>query len=215
MTRTGEEAIAVARRESSDGTRFDVGLCLQRVRLCYGVAALYGDATTAWLRAGHKHPTTDPAAIPRGVPIFWTGGSSGHGHVAISAGNGECWSTDILRRGRWDKVPIRLIGTTWGLRLVGWTEDLNGVRVFAAGNTDGKEVDMTPEELMHSKIKAAGDRYVSVVLAQTWARTARLEAAVTALATSMGPTVKDAVEKALADAVVDVDVTVNQTGGGA
>lgn len=78
-----------------------------------------------------------------------------------------------------------------------------------------EEDDMTPEELMHFKIKAAGDRYASVVLAQTWARTARLEAAITALATTMGPTVKEAVEKALADAVVDVDVTVNQTGGGA
>jgi hypothetical protein len=76
-------------------------------------------------------------------------------------------------------------------------------------NPQGNEDDMTPEELMHFKIKAAGDRYASVVLAQTWARTARLEAAITALATTMGPTVKDAVEKALADAVIDVDVNVN------
>ena len=109
MTRTGEDAIAVARREHRDGVAFGVGMCLQRVRLCYDIPALYPDAATAWLRAGARHPQIDPTQIPRGFPVFWTGGSAGHGHIAISTGGGECWSTDVAHLGHWDKVPIERI----------------------------------------------------------------------------------------------------------
>lgn len=109
-----------------------VGYCLRQVRKCYGIDALWDDAAEAWREAHRRHPEVDPAAIPRGVPIFWTGGSGGHGHIAISSGhgNGLCWSTDIRRAGYFDHVPIEEIGRTWGLTLVGWTEDLNGVRVW-------------------------------------------------------------------------------------
>lgn len=212
MNTLGEAAIAEARAQSQDGTTFAAGLCLQRVRLCYQIGPRYLDATEAWRNASHQHPETDPRKIPRGVPVFWTGGSEGHGHVAIATGDGYCWSTDILRRGRWDKVPIPAIRQKWGLPLAGWTEDLNGVLVYATPDNQ-KEEDMTPEELLRAKLKGAGDRYVATVLVQTWSRTARLEAALTALATSMGPTVEKAVQDALADAVVDVDVNVNTDGG--
>ena len=62
--------------------------------------------------------------------MWWIGGSSGHGHVALSAGNGMCWSGDIRRGGYFDLVPIAEIGRRWGLQFVGWTRDINGVTVL-------------------------------------------------------------------------------------
>jgi cell wall-associated NlpC family hydrolase len=107
------------------------GWCLMFVRLCYGIPPKYADATSAWVGAQHRHQVSDPQAIPRGYPVFWLGGSSGHGHVAVSAGDGHCWSTDVKRPGMMDRVPIAFIRDHWGLQLVGWAEDLNGVKVDA------------------------------------------------------------------------------------
>lgn len=125
--------IAEARRRSrSPHPTSEVGMCKREVRECLGVTvSRSADAAECWREAKHKHPETDPRRIPRGVPVFWTGGSSGHGHVALATGfRGECFSTDIRRPGYFDKVPIDLIEAKWGLELVGWTEDFDGVRVF-------------------------------------------------------------------------------------
>lgn len=138
MPNTPEQAIQKA-AALKDGPKFGAGLCLRMVRTCYGVPAQAPDATAAWVNAKLKHRTTDPDTIPRGAPIFWTGGSQGHGHIAIATGNGHCWSTDILRPGYFDHVPIDLIRTKWGLPLVGWTEDLNSVRVWTKPTEPAKE----------------------------------------------------------------------------
>lgn len=133
------KAIRTARARSKSPTPTStVGYCLREVRECYGVGPKAGDATEAWHQARFFH--TKPknmseaefiATIPRGVPVFWTGGSSGHGHIAIATGfGGRCWSTDIRRPGYFDRVPIQEITDKWGLKLAGWTEDLNGVRVW-------------------------------------------------------------------------------------
>ena len=128
MTRATKEA---RRRSKSPTPTSGPGYCLREVRECYGVGPAAPDATSAWENARYKHRETDFTKIPRGVPIFWTGGSGGHGHVAISTGFlARCWSTDIRRSGYFDRVPIAEISERWGLRLVGWTEDLNGVRVY-------------------------------------------------------------------------------------
>jgi hypothetical protein len=216
MTTRGEAAIAEARREHDDGVTFPLGMCLQRVRLCYDVAALYTDAATAWLRARHRHPQVDPAAFPRGVPVFWTGGSAGHGHIAIATGDGECWSTDILRGGHWDKVPIDLIRQRWGLALVGWTEDLNGVTVYEP--TLEEDMPLTPDEIdaiakAVARYKLGNGGYVGWNVADTRERLVRVEAAVTALAAGISPAVEAAVKEALAAGVVDVDVTVHDKTG--
>lgn len=120
-------AITAARTQSHAGPQFGVGECLMRVRGCYGIAAREHDAAQAWQLAKVKHPQTDPNKIPRGYPVFWTGGSKGFGHIAISAGNGKCWSTDIKRPGFFDYADIADIHAKWGLTLVGYTDDINGV----------------------------------------------------------------------------------------
>lgn len=124
-------AIRTARlRSRSTRPTSEVGFCLREVRECFAVDALYMDAAQAWEQAKHKHRTSDPREVPRGAPVFWTGGSEDHGHIAIGTGWGRCWSTDILRPGYFDRVPIDLIRDKWGMRLVGWTNDLNGVPVY-------------------------------------------------------------------------------------
>lgn len=130
-------AIKAARRQSKNGPRFDPGMCLRETRLAMGIGAGAPDAIGAWRRAKRRHPEKDPANFPRGVPVFWSGGSEGHGHVAIATGhNGMCWTVDKLRPGFWDRVPIDSITREWRLNLLGWTEDLNGRPVPDIERTD-------------------------------------------------------------------------------
>lgn len=130
--------IRAARAQSETGKPFHgEGWCLVYVQECFGIKAgdpgvtIAPDAIGAWRQAKVKHPETDPVKIPRGYPMFWSGGSAGHGHIAISAGGGFCWSTDIKRIGFFDRVPVTQIHAQWGLTLLGWTEDLEGVTVQA------------------------------------------------------------------------------------
>lgn len=145
MTTLSDQAIQTASNQSVNGPRIDrwlgvataTGWCLKAVRTCYEVDAFDFTpnngaapwAVEAFTFAAFKHPTDNPSDIPRGVPVFWR--KDGRpGHIAISLGNGECLSTDITRDGYFDKVRIADIGHAWGMQLLGWTEDLNTVRVW-------------------------------------------------------------------------------------
>ena len=127
--RKGQAAVDWARDQATSPSMDWFGLCLVFTRSAFNVAAKHPDAATAWGKAKFKHSTADTP--PLGVPVWWTGGGSGFGHVVVSAGGGFCWSSDIKRRGKVDKVPISSISRAWGLKYQGWTEDLNGVQVFS------------------------------------------------------------------------------------
>lgn len=125
--RIGSSAIAWAMLRVKRGTAIGRNRCLQWVRMCFGIAALYGSARIAWshvpvhLRHGGHEP-------PPGVPVFFQVGK--YGHVALSVGGGWCISTDILRDGKADRVRIDLITARWNAKYLGWTETLNDVRVY-------------------------------------------------------------------------------------
>ena len=104
-------------------------LCLKFVRTCFGVKAKEPNAKKAWENAKFKHSTTNSKTIPAGVPVFWKTRTV-NWHVAISIGGGKCISTDIFRRGKPDIVGIDTLSKAWGATLLGWTEDVNGVRVY-------------------------------------------------------------------------------------
>lgn len=126
--RTVEEAIAYC---ASHLTTTPDG-CQMECRTAYGVPSNGTPSAAAdWKASKYKHATTDPMAIPRGALVRWTGGSHGYGHVAIAVGNGMCWSTDLPVRGRRGLVAIDSVHKAWGLSLVGWTEDIDGVRVWS------------------------------------------------------------------------------------
>lgn len=70
---------------------------------------------------------------PFGVPVFWSGGTDGDGHVALALGDGTIISTDIGGSGTVSVVPISKIVSSWGLVLKGWTEEINGFTVYTPG----------------------------------------------------------------------------------
>jgi hypothetical protein len=125
MVATVSDALARAAAEARRPSRNWRGYCLMFCRMQFGVAAKYGSAIVAWNNAKYKHTTGVP---PRGTFVFWSIGK--YGHIAISDGNGYCWSTDIRGAGTVARVPITEIRSRWGARLLGWTEDVNGVRVY-------------------------------------------------------------------------------------
>ncbi|HWW95516.1 MAG TPA: transglycosylase SLT domain-containing protein [Vicinamibacteria bacterium] len=111
------------------GKSEDHNLCLVFVRTMFDVGPMYPTAASAWIGAQYKHVgDTNP---PSGVPVWWSGGSSGAGHVALSIGNGKIVSSDIAG-GRVGLVPLAKIHDAWGLNYLGWSEDIDGKRVWGA-----------------------------------------------------------------------------------
>lgn len=150
-----------ARHQSEHGPQFGYGECLLRTRGCFGAPSIgdfdgdgSADAEDGWKATQHKHAASDFASIPANVPLWWGGGSSDHGHVAVSAGNAMCWSTDIRRTGYFDLVPIAEISQRWGLPFLGWTEDINGVRVWTQEEEDDMVDPKVQEQL--DRIEADG-----------------------------------------------------------
>lgn len=113
-------------------------MCLKTVRTAFGVGASshYSTAYGAWLFLGgakgkYTHTVTSP---PANVPIFFKG-SGPDGHIAVSAGNGMCWSTDWDSKnpdnGHIGLVSIKSIETRWAMKYLGWSEYLNTTRVWS------------------------------------------------------------------------------------
>lgn len=105
------------------------GLCLQFVRTCFGVGAKYPSAIAAWNGAQYKHQTSSTSGIPVGAPIFFAG--SKYGHVAVYAGNGNMRTTNSAT----NRIHTMTVAS-WvraGYHLLGWTEDINGVRIYGGG----------------------------------------------------------------------------------
>lgn len=129
MTNTPTQALAAAARQAAHGPKFGTNECKKQTRLLYGVDSDGSQtAAIAWTRTDVRRAiATD---LPKGTLIWWLGGTNGAGHVAIYAGGGKVWSTDIYRSGFFDLVPLELIVANWPkLRLAGSSYDIDGVRV--------------------------------------------------------------------------------------
>ena len=141
--RNPSAALNMAQSTSS----FDTGMCLRFVRTMFGVPAKYRTAAIAWGATKHRHTSVPPA----GVPVWWTGGRRGFGHVAVSAGDGFVISTDCPSRGRVGKVAIKAITQGWGQTYRGWSEDINDVRVFQGRPKSGPSASPFPDGLAPGK----------------------------------------------------------------
>ncbi len=124
--RMGKAAVDFAAAQAANATRDWTGICLIFTRMCFNVGPANPDAHAGHRAAKFKHGSA--GTPPLGVPVWWSGGR--HGHVAISTGDGNCFSSDIKRKGKVDKVPISLITRRWGMLYKGWSEDINGVRIW-------------------------------------------------------------------------------------
>jgi hypothetical protein len=119
-------ALALAKSQET----YPSQMCLKFVRTRYGVPGLAPDAAAGFAMTDRRHTSTPP----RGVPVWWTGGS--HGHVAISAGGGYVLSTDWPRAGAVGRVAIKTITDRWNKTYRGWSEDINEVTVFVKPTVD-------------------------------------------------------------------------------
>jgi len=91
--------------------------CDHFVGAAYGLnASGYTTAAAHWagIPAGYKGSGTPPA----GALVFWHTGPDGH--VALSAGGGQVWSTDFVRDGHVDLTHVSDITKHWGGYL-GWS----------------------------------------------------------------------------------------------
>ena len=131
-TRTGAAAVAWAANQRRIGASSWASLCLKFVRSCFGVAAKYPNAKIGWENTKYRHTIDDTADIPAGVPVWYKTGTK-NWHVVISAGNGGmCYSSDVGGRGKIGYIGINALAKAWGITLLGWSEDINGVRVYTA-----------------------------------------------------------------------------------
>lgn len=113
------------------------GWCLMYVRQAFGLAGLYPSATAGWNAARFKHRDRN---FPPGrwVPVWFHLAGEPLGHVALLAPDGSVYSTSDP-----GNVPHRhpnldhLLAYYWrlGPTYLGWTEDIEGVSVVAAGDT--------------------------------------------------------------------------------
>jgi hypothetical protein len=128
-------------RKAAHTTSWPPDMCLNFVRSMYGLAGKYARAIDQWnavpdaLR--HSYYTA-----PVGVPVCWSGGSTGAGHIALSDGNGYVFSTDISGAGTVSRVHISEIQAKWGETYLGWIETCEDVRVYTMG--DGPVVPPIP-----------------------------------------------------------------------
>jgi hypothetical protein len=133
VTRVGKAAADWGRANSEvapDGLNW-FRRCKMFVRLCFAVPSDgTPDAGRAWDQADFRHREGNPMAIPAWVPVFWEQPTVAD-HVALSIGGGLCLSNDFLRGGRVDVCKIDDITRGWGGTLLGWTEDIDGVRVWS------------------------------------------------------------------------------------
>lgn len=147
--RTRFQALAAIRSLAFRKANISVGNCQRNAHEIYNIPTDgTPTAAAAWAKAKYRH--TMVVEPPRGAFVYWTGGSSGAGHVAIYAGRAKfnplrpfrkrarlVWSpgapTATCGPGadsRWVKCKLHDIPTGWpGHVLVGWTEDIDGVRV--------------------------------------------------------------------------------------
>lgn len=85
------------------------GLCARWVwKACRVPVTHSPDATAAYWKA-KRADLIHTGRAPRGAIGWWTGGSRGHGHVAIADGSGGWYTTDANIR-----------GTTTGRRSAAW-----------------------------------------------------------------------------------------------
>lgn len=155
MTYTRAQAVARAMKS----TTYPIGMCYRWTREQFGLPAVGdrdgdgdADAVDGWKAAQHRHPgDRNP---PAGVPVFWSGGSRGHGHAAISLGGGKIRSIDAAGAGHVGTVSLGWPESAWGLHYLGWSEDLGGALI----PTDtAPEKDPDPVDIN----RKARDRYLA------------------------------------------------------
>lgn len=111
--------------------------CLAVAQRTFNVAPFAASAQIAWNWNNTKHQDRN---LPDGcfVPIWWTGGAQGYGHVAIAKRTGnriQIWSSPYRHKPFFDyfegelNATIDTVSRIYGVNYAGWTETMNTTRV--------------------------------------------------------------------------------------
>jgi hypothetical protein len=100
-------------------------LCQRFARTAVGAEAWGTTARRAYEAIPASHRVTNPKNFRAGMLVYFGRPGVDPGHATVMSDKpGYVYSTDILRRGKVDLVPISLIVNKWGLPLRGaitWT----------------------------------------------------------------------------------------------
>jgi hypothetical protein len=126
------------------------GMCLQYVRLTFGLPARYGSATEAWDNSTTQHPGRD---VPAGVwtPVWYGLDREPLGHVVLHAPDGSVYSTSdnsTTPHHHPDLADPEAYYAGWGWPLAwrGWTEDVAGYPVITDGGLAAMGSTITTQE---------------------------------------------------------------------
>jgi hypothetical protein len=115
---TAAQAIANAQKVTS----WAVGRCDEFVARMYGFGSSgYATAVANWQQTPGSLKHAGDWNAPAGSLMYWSGGSTGAGHVALSLGNGNIISTDAHALGSVGTIPARTPTDKWGHPYLGWT----------------------------------------------------------------------------------------------
>lgn len=110
------------------------GLCLVYVRETFGIGPKYPSAIVGWNASAYRH-TDQQFPANAAVPIWFTLSDNEFGHVALHQPDGSVWSSSSPT----STAPVHhpslsdLLSYYGGrLSYLGWTEDVEGVRVVDA-----------------------------------------------------------------------------------
>jgi hypothetical protein len=113
-------AQALAKAQAT--TSWAVGMCDNFVANMFGFTSSgYNRAIDNWNAVPVADRHLGDTNAPAGALEFWSGGSTGAGHVAISTGDGNIISTDQPSAGRVSEVPASTISNNWHETYLGWT----------------------------------------------------------------------------------------------
>jgi hypothetical protein len=147
-----QQAVANGHNVSS----YDSGMCQKFVRdQCWRVPSLYGSAIEAWNGARYKHP--GDRTPPVGAPTYYRGGNYGHAVIFCGQGHTGMRSTDCTSTGRVSDAAISWVENNWGYTYLGWTEDINGVRVIVPDEQEDEVKDEDIQAIAARVNRALGD----------------------------------------------------------
>lgn len=130
-------------------TACDPGMCLQYVRLSYGLPARYYSATEAWEKSTSKHEDQN---FPPGlwVPIWFSIDIEPLGHVANRAPDGSVYSSSDLGHTPHHHASIDDLINYYAyygkmqLTYLGWTEDVASYPVVGGPDITDQSGTVTP-----------------------------------------------------------------------
>lgn len=179
--RSGVEAIAASKKQTTNTP----GMCQQVTRTWFNAPSVGdvdrdgdADAVDGWLSEPHSARRYGDKNPPAGVPVSWSGGTRGHGHRAISLGNGMIRSTDANGRGFVGERNIDWFERNWGMRYLGWSTTISGKTIPKPPSAKPNK----PKATRISKARAQLETALQLAVRKGWKKRAKkLRAALKAL----------------------------------